>query len=90
MTIQNEPVIAPGPAERGGWQVGGRTLTSRLIVGTGGVQSLDVLGKVLKASGTELTTVAMRRVGGAGEGSLIGTILQAGVAVLRVTSVGQL
>src|SRR5580692_12951962 len=86
MTIQNEPVIAPGPAERGGWQIGGRTLTSRLIVGTGGAQSLDVLAKVLKASGTELTTVAMRRVGGAGEGSLIGTILEAGVAVLPNTA----
>ena len=41
---------------------------------------------MLKASGTELTTVAMRRVGGAGEGSLIGTILQAGVAVLPNTA----
>ena len=45
-----------------------------------------MLGKVLKASGTELTTVAMRRVGGAGEGSLIGTIRQAGVAVLPNTA----
>jgi len=91
MLIQNDPATTPVPttpggAERGGWQVGGRTLTSRLIVGTGGVQSLDVLGKVLKASGTELTTVAMRRVGGAGEGSLIGTIRQAGVAVLPNTA----
>ena len=68
------------------WQVAGRKLTSRLIVGTGGAQSLDVLGKVLKASGTELTTVAMRRVGGSGEGSLIGTIRQAGVAVLPNTA----
>src|SRR5271168_5425161 len=91
MIIQNDPPTTPvplaaGTAERGGWQVGGRTLTSRLIVGTGGAQSLDVLGKVLKASGTELTTVAMRRVGGAGEGSLIGTIRQAGVAVLPNTA----
>jgi thiazole synthase len=77
---------AADPAERGRWQVAGRTLTSRLIVGTGGAQSLDVLGKVLKASGTELTTVAMRRVGGGGEGSLIGTIRQAGVAVLPNTA----
>jgi thiazole synthase len=72
--------------QRGGWQVAGRTLTSRLIVGTGGAQSLDVLGKVLKASGTELTTVAMRRVGGSGQGSLIGVIRQVGVAVLPNTA----
>src|SRR5580658_8242576 len=74
-------IIHPDP-----WQVAGRTLTSRLIVGTGGAQSLDVLGRVLKASGTELPTVAIRRVGGSGEGSLIGTIRQAGSAVLPKTA----
>jgi len=104
MIVRNGPVTSPAPptaAPTGldaarqpassGWQLAGRTLTSRLIVGTGGVQSLDVLGKVLAASGTELTTVAMRRVsnageGTAGDGSLIGTIRQAGVAVLPNTA----
>src|SRR3984885_3524127 len=57
-------------------------MPSRLIVGTGGAPSLDVLRRVLAASRTELTTVAMRRVSGAGHGSLIGTIRDAGVAVL--------
>ena len=68
------------------WQLAGRAMTSRLIVGTGGAPSLDVLGRVLAASGTELTTVAMRRVSGAGHGSLIGTIRDAGVAVLPNTA----
>jgi thiazole synthase len=70
------------------WRLPGLTLTSRLIVGTGGAQSLDVLGKILTASGTELTTVAMRRVGttGNGQGSLIGTIQRAGVTVLPNTA----
>ena len=36
--------------------------SSRLIMGTGGAPSLDVLDRALAASGTELTTVAMRRV----------------------------
>jgi thiazole synthase len=61
-------------------------MTSRLIVGTGGAPSLEVLGRVLAASGTELTTVAMRRVSGGGHGSLIGTIRDAGVAVLPNTA----
>jgi thiazole synthase len=61
-------------------------MTSRLIVGTGGAPSLDVLRRVLAASRTELTTVAMRRVSGAGHGSLIGTIRDAGVAVLPNTA----
>jgi len=68
------------------WELAGQKLTSRLIVGTGGAPSLDVLGRVLQASGTELTTVAMRRVSGAGHGSLIGTIRDAGVAVLPNTA----
>ena len=68
------------------WSIGGRTLDSRLIVGTGGAQSLEVLRKVLIASGTRLTTVAMRRVTAAGEGSLLGVIRQAGVDVLPNTA----
>ena len=68
------------------WQLAGRTMTSRLIVSTGGAPSLDVLGRVLAASGTELTTVAMRRVSEAGHGSLIGAIRDAGVAVLPNTA----
>jgi thiazole synthase len=80
---QNGCVPSP-PADP--WQLAGRAMTSRLIVGTGGAPSLDVLGRVLAASGTELTTVAMRRVSGAGHGSLIGTIRDAGVAVLPNTA----
>ena len=100
MVIRNGLVPPVGPAGRspaaGGlrgvvppgqqWSIADRKLTSRLIVGTGGVQSLDVLGKVLAASGTELTTVAMRRLPSAGDGSLLGTIRQAGVTVLPNTA----
>jgi thiazole synthase len=68
------------------WELGGRTLGSRLIVGTGGAPSLEVLGRVLEASGTEVTTVAMRRVGPAGAGSLLGVLTQAGVQVLPNTA----
>ena len=39
------------PDEPGSWELGGRTLDSRLIVGTGGAPSLDVLGRVIAASG---------------------------------------
>jgi len=82
MNIPNGSV--PPPLARP-WHLAGRDLTSRLIVGTGGAPSLDVLGKVLAASGTQLTTVAMRRVSG-GQASLIGTIRQAGVALIPNTA----
>jgi thiazole synthase len=70
------------------WALAGRELSSRLILGTGGVQSLDVLKRVLDASGAALTTVAMRRVlpAGDGEGSLLGTLQQAGVGILPNTA----
>ena len=42
--------------------VGGRKIASRLIMGTGGAANLEVLERALVASGTSLTTVAMRRV----------------------------
>lgn len=75
-----------------GWTIAGRKLTSRLILGTGGAQSLRVLRAILVASGAELATVAMRRVGtavpsgGAGEGTLLGTVREAGVAILPNTA----
>src|ERR1700749_2001628 len=83
MNTPNGSVASP-PAQP--WHLAGQDLTSRLIVGTGGAPSLDVLGKVLAASGTQLTTVAMRRVSATGEGSLIGTVRQAGVALIPNTA----
>jgi thiazole synthase len=46
--------------------IGGRVFSSRLITGTGGAGNLAVLERALVASGTELTTVAMRRMDAAG------------------------
>jgi thiazole synthase len=66
--------------------IAGRTIASRLIVGTGGAPSLEVLGGVLRASGTALTTVAMRRVDAGGRGSVLDTIRAAGVDVLPNTA----
>jgi len=42
--------------------IAGERFTSRLITGTGGAPSLDVLEAALVASGTQLTTVALRRL----------------------------
>jgi thiazole synthase len=44
------------------WTVAGRTLKSRLIVGTGKYQSYDENFRALEASGAEIVTVAVRRV----------------------------
>ena len=42
--------------------IGDRKITSRLIMGTGGAANLEILERALVASGTSLTTVAMRRI----------------------------
>jgi thiazole synthase len=42
--------------------IAGRSFTSRLIMGAGGATNLAVLEAALVASGTELTTVALRRI----------------------------
>ena len=64
----------------------GETFTSRLVMGTGGVPSLDVLDAALVASGTELTTVAMRRVDPAARGSILDVLSRRGVRVLPNTA----
>ncbi|CAM5724818.1 Thiazole synthase [Streptomyces griseoloalbus] len=66
--------------------LGGRTFTSRLIMGTGGAPSLDVLERALVASGTELTTVAMRRVDASVQGSVLSVLRKLGVQVLPNTA----
>src|SRR5215472_9394524 len=74
------------PAGTEPWLLAGQELSSRLILGTGGVQSLEVLRRVLDASGTSLATVAMRRVAPGGTGSLLGTLRRAGVHVVPNTA----
>jgi thiazole synthase len=64
----------------------GETFTSRLVMGTGGVPSLDVLDAALVASGTELTTVAMRRIDPASSGSILDVLSRRGVRILPNTA----
>ena len=44
------------------FELGGKTFTSRLLVGTGKFPGPQFITDVIKASGTELVTVALRRV----------------------------
>src|SRR6476469_4282815 len=62
--------------------VGGRTLASRLIMGTGGAANLEILERALVASGTALTTVAMRRVDAAAGTGVLDLLRGLGIGVL--------
>ncbi|MER7999226.1 thiazole synthase [Streptomyces sp. NPDC095613] len=66
--------------------IGTTTLTSRLIMGTGGAPSLDVLERSLIASGAELTTVAMRRLDPTVRGSVLSVLDRLGIRALPNTA----
>src|SRR2546421_8911110 len=69
------------------FQLGGRELSSRLILGTGGAANLRVLEEAIAASGTEVVTVALRRVDPAGgTAGLPGVLERCGVTVLPNTA----
>jgi len=63
-----------------------RRLQSRLILGTGGFDNHEILGRALAASGTELCTVALRRLDPSARGSILDVLETAGVPVLPNTA----
>jgi thiazole synthase len=69
--------------------VAGCTLCSRLLLGTGGFSSLELMAEAIKASGSELVTVALRRVDAGPtnpRGSLIDVLANLGVRLLPNTA----
>ncbi|MFJ9851873.1 thiazole synthase [Streptomyces sp. NPDC101150] len=66
--------------------IGDTAFTSRLIMGTGGAPSLDVMERALLASGTELTTVAMRRLDPTVQGSVLSVLERHAIRVLPNTA----
>lgn len=66
--------------------IAGREFGSRLVLGTGGAPSLAVLERALLASGTELTTVAMRRTDSAGGGGVLDLLRKLGIEPLPNTA----
>jgi len=74
---------------RGGVDVftlGGRELRSRLLLGTGGFRSLDAMAAAIEASGSELVTVALRRIDPEARGSIVDVLEAAGVELLPNTA----
>ena len=67
-------------------QIGGYTLQNRLIMGTGGITDLDALEAALIASGTTLTTVAMRRYSPETKTSVFAMLDRLGIDVLPNTA----
>src|SRR3954452_20078783 len=68
------------------FKLAGKQRRSRLILGTGGFPSMDLLREAIEASGTELVTVALRRIDPAMRGSLVDVLDEAGVELLPNTA----
>jgi thiazole synthase len=66
--------------------IAGKTLSSRLLLGTGGFRSLEALSAALAASGSELVTVALRRIDPSQRGSIVDVLDAAGVKLLPNTA----
>jgi thiazole synthase len=62
------------------------TLRSRLFCGTGGATSHEQLEAALRAAGTELVTVALRRIDPQARGSILDVIERVGARVLPNTA----
>ncbi len=81
-----EVVAAIQGGAEDGLQLGDRSWGSRLIVGTGGFRSLEQMEEALVASGTEIVTVALRRVDPAAHGSVLEVIERLGLFALPNTA----
>jgi thiazole synthase len=62
--------------------IAGRRFGSRLLLGTGGFASLELMAAAIAASASELVTVALRRIEPGAQGSLVDVLAQAGVTLL--------
>ncbi|WP_167195407.1 thiazole synthase [Brevibacterium pigmentatum] len=68
------------------WTIDDVEMKSRLVMGTGGASSLSILEDALVASGTELTTVAMRRFDAESRDSVFTMLQRLGIRVLPNTA----
>jgi thiazole synthase len=68
------------------FEVGGRTLRSRLILGTGGFKRLETLAEAIRATRAELVTIALRRIDPQARGSLTDVLEECGVELLPNTA----
>jgi thiazole synthase len=73
------------PAQEG-LVIAGEAVGSRLLLGTGGAPSLQVLDRVIAASGAALVTVALRRIEPRAGGSLLELIARHPVRVVPNTA----
>ena len=81
MAIEDERI----PLTDTPFTIAGRTLRSRLILGTG-FPRLETLAEAIRTTRTELVTVALRRIDASARGSLVDVLDECGVELLPNTA----
>lgn len=67
--------------------IGGKEFSSRLFIGTGKFSSNEIMGKAIQASGSEMVTVAMKRIDmGNREDDMLRHVIKPGIQLLPNTS----
>jgi len=77
------PVVSSVPDP---FVIAGEQLSSRLLLGTGGATSLTTLESAVRASGSALVTVAIRRVSLTADDSVLAVLSRTGVRLLPNTA----
>jgi thiazole synthase len=75
-----------GPPPSAELVIAGRAWRSRLIVGTGGFTSLELMTEAILASGAEIATVALRRIDPSARGSVLDVVQETGCFLLPNTA----
>jgi thiazole synthase len=77
---------AGGAPSEDALRIAGRAFGSRLLLGTGGFPSLELMAAAIARSGSQLVTVALRRIDPTARGSLVDVLAAAGVELLPNTA----
>jgi thiazole synthase len=68
------------------FELAGETFDSRLVLGTGGITSMETLERTVRASGTQLVTVALRRIEASADAAMMQVLDRCGVRLLPNTA----
>ena len=86
MDVSAHQLITPEDPAPAPLVIAGRTVPSRLLMGTGGMVSLESLRGALAESGASLATVAVRRVDPTTRHSLVGLLDELDIGILPNTA----